>query len=236
MQHLAKGSRQLLFALLLTCTAGVVHAVDGVIEINDARAIAGGITGGDGPGYFITIDESGSYRLTGNLDSGSQVAIRISAPDVTLDLNGFTIKGDGTVFIDGVSVGTNSPNVEIRNGTIRDFGRHGIFALSTSPGTRIIDVRAIDNGIFGLNLENEGSLVRGCTVTGSGSSGIRALGDSTVLGNTVMDNGAVGLTGSIGTGYGKNVFTENNGGSANPQVSGGVDLGDNVCGTNTTCP
>ena len=51
-----------------------------------------------------------------------------------------------------------------------------------------------------------------------------------------MDNGGVGLTGSIGTGYGKNVFTENNGGSANPQVSGGVDLGDNVCGTNTTCP
>ena len=94
----------------------------------------------------------------------------------------------------------------------------------------------IDNGIFGLNLENEGSLVRGCTVTGSGSSGIRVLGNSTILGNTIMDNAGVGLTGSIGTGYRKNVFVENNGGSANPQVSGGVDLGDNVCGTNTTCP
>ena len=131
MQHLAKGSRQLLFALLLTCTAGVVHAVDGVIEINDARAIAGGITAGDAAGYSVSINESGSYRLTGNLDSGSQVAIRISAPDVTLDLNGFTIKGDGTPFIDGVSVSGSTPNVEIRNGTIRDFGRHGIFALST---------------------------------------------------------------------------------------------------------
>ncbi len=210
--------------------------MDGVIEINDARAVAGGITSGDTAGYPVIIDEGGSYRLTGNLDSGAQVAIRISVPDVTLDLNGFTIEGDGTPFIDGVSVGANSPNVEIRNGTIRDFGRHGIFALSTSPGTRVIDVRVIDNGIFGLNLENEGSLVRGCTVTGSGGGGIRALSRSTVLGNTVMDNGGLGLTGSIATGYGKNVFTENNGGSANPQVSGGVDLGDNVCGFDTTCP
>jgi len=44
-------------------------AVDGVIEINQARALAGGP--GDEPGFPVTIYASGSYRLTSNLSVGS---------------------------------------------------------------------------------------------------------------------------------------------------------------------
>ncbi len=41
--------------------------VDGVIEINQPRALAGGVTATDGAGFPVTLDHPGSYRLTGNL-------------------------------------------------------------------------------------------------------------------------------------------------------------------------
>src|SRR5581483_7661707 len=56
-----------LAGLLVAVTCREARAVDGVIEINHARALAGGVTASDLPGYPITIDQSGSYRLTGNL-------------------------------------------------------------------------------------------------------------------------------------------------------------------------
>jgi hypothetical protein len=40
----------------------------------------------------------------------------------------------------------------------------------------------------------------------------------------------------VDTGYGNNVLTGNNGGNANPQVFGGIEIGTNVCGTDTICP
>ena len=53
------------FILLLTGTVPA-FAADGVIEINQARAKAGGVTPGDTPLFPVTISQPGSYRLTGN--------------------------------------------------------------------------------------------------------------------------------------------------------------------------
>ena len=50
-------------ALALASTlglAGQAYAVDGVIEINQARALAGGVTPGDTAGFPVTISVSGS--------------------------------------------------------------------------------------------------------------------------------------------------------------------------------
>jgi len=52
---------------LVTLLGGPALAVDGVIEINQARANAGGVTLSDGPGFPVTIDHNGSYRLTSDL-------------------------------------------------------------------------------------------------------------------------------------------------------------------------
>jgi hypothetical protein len=52
---------------------------------------------------------------------------------------------------------------------------------------------------------------------------------------TTLDSGSsMGRSG--GTGYGNNQFSNNNGGNANPQVSGGIEMGTNICGGDTTCP
>lgn len=42
--------------------------------------------------------------------------------------------------------------------------------------------------------------------------------------------------GNSKAGYVNNVLNDNNGGNANPQLSGGVQMGTNICGGDTVCP
>ena len=58
--------------LVILALATPAFGVDGVIEISQARALAGGINPVDTPGFPITIDQSGSYRLTSDLNVSSE--------------------------------------------------------------------------------------------------------------------------------------------------------------------
>src|SRR5262245_5267299 len=90
MRDVVRGAICLSF--LLNLVASDARAVDGVVEINQARALAGGVTPGDDPGYPVTITQAGSYRLTGSLSNPiGQSAILINSIDVTLDLGGFEV-------------------------------------------------------------------------------------------------------------------------------------------------
>ena len=87
----------------------------------------------------------------------------------------------------------------------------------------------------------EGIFIPMGTVTGNvvdycDGDGIFAVQGSTVIGNHVQGCTGFGLKLGPNTGYANNVLTENNGGSANPQVDGGIEMGTNVCGNDTTCP
>jgi hypothetical protein len=149
----------------LVLTISPAYAVDGVVEINQTSALAGGITVGDGAGYPISITSPGTYRLTGNLDVTdlASYGILIQAADVTLDLNGFTLGTDSTSTTTGVFISSGSDNVEVGGGTIRDFPGFGLFVTAGVTLVRVIDVRAIGNANAGLLVQGEGSLVRGCT-------------------------------------------------------------------------
>src|SRR2546426_5014835 len=72
-----------------------LHAVDGVVLINQSNALAGNVTPGDAPGFPVTISVSGSYRLSSNLTvpDANTNAIEIKTSGVTIDLNGFSILG-----------------------------------------------------------------------------------------------------------------------------------------------
>jgi hypothetical protein len=223
--------------------ARTTYAVDGVVLIDEAAVLAGGITAGDGPGYPVTISEPGSYRLSGNLNVPAGVSgFWIETNDATLDLNGFSIIGANTPFTDGIFIFGN--NVEVRRGTVREFGRHGIFSRNAgkcfdcidAEGVRIVDVRAIGNGLNGIRLESQGGLVEGCSAHSNGNAGINAQGNGTLVKNSVArNNKTYGFIGSSNTGLRSNVATANNGGDLNPQMLGGVNLGENLCGT-TVCP
>lgn len=85
-------SARLIAALLLPVFA---HASDGVVEINQARAIAGGVTAGDEPGFPVRLKDTGSYLLTGDLvntDPALHVIV-VEADDVNINLNGFSLIG-----------------------------------------------------------------------------------------------------------------------------------------------
>jgi hypothetical protein len=221
--------------LLLPALATPALAVDGVIEINQARALAGGIAPGDSPGYPIQLDASGSYRLTSDLNCAiNNSGIVISADNVTLDLNGFTMYGGGGLNNDGIGMG-GAKNVEIRNGTIRGFTRSGIFTNSSTENIRAIGLRVIGNTIYGIDLQGPSNLVDGCTALG-GTIGIRAFDGSLVINSVARGNSSFGLILVGPGGYRSNVLTGNNGGDANAQAQGGLQLGSNVCGTDLTCP
>lgn len=316
-----------LFAVGAVLSAAPALAVDGQIEINQARAMAGGLTDGDTPGFPVIISTLGSYRLTGDLalpDENTR-AIWIQVSDVTIDLNGFSILGItecGGEITDcapvgvGYSIYSASDNTTVVNGTIRGAGKDGV-RLEGNNG-RVEAVRAISNGELGIFV-GTGGTVNKCVANRNGLVGIRAAqgqvtgssasfngmqgialvdggfaahntvhenggvgifanrhgqvsnnwvelndGDGifvslggAVVDNTVMSNGDNGIrAGAIATvsrnavgnntnfglllgntcAYSNNTVFGNNGACPAAQVSGGVEIGTNLCCLDTTCP
>src|SRR4051812_45522951 len=83
----------------------------------------------------FNIVNPGSYYFTGNLIGLTNTAgIAIYSGNVTLDLNGFTLKGGGgATFYDGIAIGGNYTNITIRNGAVTGWG--GIGLNGNSYGT-----------------------------------------------------------------------------------------------------
>ena len=147
----------------------------------------------------LTITEPGSYYLVEdvNFEPNDVHAITVECNDVTIDLMGYTIKGPDSEEMSGIYMNDCS-NVEIRNGTIRDFGYNGINgAGSNSSGHRIINIHALSSG-FGIYLDGCGHLVKDCTAAANIGYGIRTFQGSTVTGNTCYSNENDGIR----TGYG----------------------------------
>jgi len=149
------------------------------------------IPAADMHGQMFIIKEPGSYYLAGDrlTDGGS---IRIAVDNVTLDLMGYTLQGPDS----GVNFGLHIEgrrNVEIRNGTIRDF-HIGIYGDRGSlRDIHILNVRTISNSHSGIWLEGYRHLVKGCTSAENSEIGIRTKSVATIADNTVSKNGADGI-------------------------------------------
>jgi hypothetical protein len=201
----------------LTC---VGMASDGVIEINQARALAGGVTPSDTPGFPVTIDTPGSYRLTSDLDVAANLnASVVSASHVSIDLNGFVIgeaKSPGGL---GITT-TNSPSddISVANGTIQGFGS-GVYLGGI--GVRVERIRITDASLLGIYV-GPGGLVSGCTIRNADLA-IQVV-SGLVTGN-VVTNSNYGLSLGGTAGYSANVLIHN----TFNNVSGGVSLGANLC-------
>lgn len=146
----------------------------------------------------------------------------------------------------------------VRNGTIRGINSWGI-RVSPQTRVENMRIEQNSSGGIGANNGGAaGTLIQDCFVVQNGGSGIAlAIGDGAlgarVLRNTIHGNGYVGVQGAISllsdnaitkngdvgavlnysgstAGYSGNQFYDNNGGNANPQRTGGVSLGANVCG------
>ncbi|HZO53192.1 MAG TPA: right-handed parallel beta-helix repeat-containing protein [Bryobacteraceae bacterium] len=190
-----------------SCT---LYAVDGVVLIDQNRALAGNVTPGDTAGFPVTISVSGSYRLSGNLTvpDAETTAILVTADNVTIDLNGFSIIGpvvcaplgpdpaSCTPFGQGVGVdarggGSGKNNLTVVNGTIRGMGANAVFA--TGKHAYIEKVRAVSNGFTGLGIGGDAIVTGNIVILNSGAGIDVFAGRATITGNTVLSNDGFGI-------------------------------------------
>jgi len=215
--------------------SGSVHAVDGVFEINES-CVQFGCFDGDGPGLPVQIQNSGSYRLTGNLTTGSvnQTLVDVNANNVTIDLNGFSLSGpvtcSGTSLScsasgsgDGIDA-NSAENVTIRNGAITGMGDDGI---RVSVGAYIEDLIVAENAGVGVEALSSGSVLRRLSVRENGSNGVSlGFASNYLMDSTVFNNGNQGVFG----GFCGNVLM-----SANDGGNSCVAIAPNRCSTATDC-
>ncbi len=246
--------------------ARIAGAVDGVYEIHPACVATGCFAGDapgfpvtiSSPGsYRLT----GNLIVRDALTPAIKVASDLN--DVTIDLNGFSVSGPTicsgypiTCDPSGSGIGIDAQNslrVTVRNGVVRGFGLMGMLLAAQA---RVIDVSVDGNGQTGIGA-GAGSVIERCvafsnagrgidcgdcvirsnTVRGNVAEGIRGSSGSVVEGNSITANGGVGISLDVGaSGYLGNVISDNNGGNAHPQVSGGIELGKNLCGLDAICP
>ena len=140
----------------------------------------------------VTIEEPGSYYLASNIDAAGLPAVIIKAPNVNLDLNGFTIAGSQDNL--GVVLGDNTLDVVLRNGTIRDFAQGLINAGVTSVTLSNLTIAEnLRNGV-GIDRGGVGVFIDGCTIVRNGEHGILAVGAHVVITNSdVTNNGFDGI-------------------------------------------
>ncbi len=141
------------------------------------------------------ISRPGAYYLTTNLtDTAATNGIIVEADDVSIDLCGFALTGSGgfSAFSSGIHTGLGSRNnLEVRNGTIRNWAFAGVRAASAN-NSRFEKLRLYANALDGLSA-GRGCTIQECTAQANGSMGIYAQEASRIAGCTAVSNGAYGL-------------------------------------------
>lgn len=177
-----------LLVLLAVVLAPAAYA-DGEIEINQASASAGGVNGSlaaDPPGFPVVITAPGSYRLTSDLVGFD--AIFVNADDVSIDLGGFTIRGE-TAGCDGppkgLGIAASGDNLTIRDGRVR---YQGIGITSSGAGARIERVQVDHHCGDGIELGTN-AIVEAVQAQDNLGSGIRCSHFCRITNTTSYRNG-----------------------------------------------
>ncbi len=177
--------------------AGAVSKDAGVVLINQAQAVTGAVTSCDTPGFPVTICKSGSYRLSGDLSvpSGTE-GIEITASNVSLDLNGFTIllpAAGSTPSICSIhGIGTLSL-IRIQNGILSggDCGVQLGSASNSLVSDVTIETNVVVSGASGITIGpssrvQDNRVTFPCVSCPLGAAiGIQASGNAVIRGNTV---------------------------------------------------
>ena len=184
-----------LFATLASLAVILAVAVAGAM--GGGRALASPVSCGD----TITADTT----LDGDLVDCPNNGIVIGADDITLDLNGHRIDGDGTRFADCpknefCDVGLLSDGhdgVTLRDGSVREFA-HGAFVFSARDN-RVISISSKENTEFGFVVSQS---ARSRVRDSSGSDNIAPEGDGMgvfgshdlrIVNNTFRNNPGPGI-------------------------------------------
>jgi hypothetical protein len=146
------------------------------------------------PGNSATeflINAPGSYYLTTNIIGvSSENGIEITASDVTLDLNGFSMIAPPTAN-SGISVFSGTTNTVIRNGIIDGWSslNDGIFSEANNI---TIENMSISGAGIDIACLGSGGVIQNCTVNLANEWGIYIAGPGYLIrGNTCFGNNTV---------------------------------------------
>lgn len=144
------------------------------------------------------ISESGSYYVTTNLTclANSTHGIQITAHNVTLDLNGFTLSGPGDDS--GHGIYATLAGVHVKNGIVRNWTADGAFGVYLSVRSSIQDVVVLECS-SGIRMNGNSSLVDNCTVQRLGDASGVTYGIYLDHGSTVRNSRVSDITGSTST-------------------------------------
>lgn len=168
-------------------------------EIEPRIAVNATNTPGDGASTF-RITQPGSYYLAANLiGEGGKNGIKINASNVTLDLNGFTVNGQGNIAtFNGVYLEGAISACTVRNGTVVGWGANGVYhSGGSAQGHRIERIISRDNGGTGIAPADSASVIE-CTTIGNGNDGISVSSSATVVSCVSRGNADDGIV--VGTG------------------------------------
>lgn len=201
---------------MTTSNKALASAACAVLLIGLGCSYAAAVTSITACGSFGT----GSYLVANNITSAGVNCLVITASQVTIDLNGFTLTGSGGT--NGVLASGRS-NVTVRNGTFNGFAR-AIFATGT--GAVIDGVRAVTGSANGFTVGDSGTVENSYVTAHNG--GIVAGKNARLLNNTLTGNTGTGQGASLGDNsrVSDSLFINNSG--------SGLSVGKNSVITNCT--
>jgi len=184
--------------------AAAIAAQDPRIPVNSMN------TPGDADSLFM-ITQPGSYYLTANISGeANKDGIEIAASNVTLNLNGFALVGQGSS--NGILVSGIRRNLAVSNGTIESWGT-GCSAQETSGSVfdhlqlhsnsgdgltvfgsqcRVSDSISRSNDGNGIRV-NRATIVERCVAYSNGQDGIRANADCVITHCSMENNDDDGI-------------------------------------------
>ncbi len=190
--------------------------------------------------FPIVISKSGSYKLRSNIvvPDANTTAISVTADNVTIDLNGFSIlgpvvcsggppvtsctptaSGSGGYGIDSRTAGVAGTTV--LNGSVQGLGKTGLYL---GPRARVKDVQVVSNGFYGIDAGGQATITVS-TALNNGIEGIAAQDAALVSGDVIFGNGGDGVAVWSGTVTGNDARRNGNNGI---QTGDGVVIGNSA--------
>jgi parallel beta-helix repeat protein len=156
-------------------------------------------TGSGGSSEFL-ITQPGSYYLTTNVVGVSSLhGINISANNVTLDLNGFSLQGSSSA-LDAIYIHAGYTNVTVRDGNISDWSNASPFygyGIECYANNVILERLNVSANRYGIFLTNSG-VVLDCNCHNNAATGIYVVAGK-VSGCEALNNAATGIYVVMGT-------------------------------------
>ena len=182
---------------------------------------------GGGAEFYIT--NSGSYYLTTNIIGiSAEQGINISANDVTLDLNGFSLISVPGAY-NGIYITNTCANITVRNGTIYGWGLINITGVDDNGvechanNTRFENLIVSSNYNAGIYNTGNGAVIKDCLFSGNGVAGLEEIGSGSLIAdNNFVTNIVANLGGSSLAIDGSNNRIEDNHITSSGQVGHGI--------------